>query len=111
MNYYWTDDTRRAVKVIDGTLSETAEAPRVLTDRDASWALIPFDQVQSEPVADYQLIQDLRQKRDRMLRESDWTQLNDAPVDRDAWAVYRQALRDLPQQEGFPEDVGWPEVG
>jgi hypothetical protein len=34
--------------------------------------------------------------RDRLLAESDWTQLPDAPVDRQAWADYRQALRDLP---------------
>lgn len=33
----------------------------------------------------------------------------DAPVDQAAWAVYRQALRDVPQQEGFPENIVWPE--
>jgi len=31
-----------------------------------------------------------------------------APVDRDAWATYRQALRDLPQQAGFPVTIDWP---
>ncbi|SMO73906.1 Phage tail assembly chaperone protein [Thalassovita litoralis] len=39
----------------------------------------------------------LRQKRDRLLAQSDWTQVPDAPVDRAAWARYRQALRELPQ--------------
>lgn len=38
----------------------------------------------------------LRNHRNRLLSESDWTQLDDAPVDRDAWKIYRQALRDLP---------------
>ena len=33
---------------------------------------------------------------------------NDSPVDKDAWAVYRQALRDVPAQSGFPWDVAWP---
>ena len=38
----------------------------------------------------------MRHHRDRLLAESDWTQLPDAPVDREAWAIYRQALRDFP---------------
>lgn len=49
-----------------------------------------------------------RAERDRLLKESDWTQTLDAPVDRTAWAVYRQALRDVPSQAGFPFDVQWP---
>lgn len=51
-----------------------------------------------------------RAKRDALLRESDWTQLPDAPVDRAAWAAYRQALRDVPLQPGFPASVTWPKV-
>jgi len=38
----------------------------------------------------------MRHQRDRLLTASDWTQTADAPVDRAAWAVYRQALRDAP---------------
>jgi hypothetical protein len=38
----------------------------------------------------------MRYHRDRLLAESDWTQVADAPVDRQAWATYRQALRDFP---------------
>lgn len=38
----------------------------------------------------------MRHHRDRLLVASDWTQVADAPVDREAWAVYRQALRDFP---------------
>ena len=38
----------------------------------------------------------MRRHRDRLLAESDWTQLEDAPVDRQAWADYRQALRNFP---------------
>jgi hypothetical protein len=44
----------------------------------------------------------VRAQRDRLLSASDWTQTLDAPVDRTAWATYRQALRDLPSQEGWP---------
>lgn len=38
----------------------------------------------------------MRFQRDRLLAESDWTQVADAPVDKQAWADYRQALRDFP---------------
>jgi hypothetical protein len=50
----------------------------------------------------------IRAERDRKLVESDWTQVLDAAVDKAAWATYRQALRDIPQQEGFPATVVWP---
>ena len=38
----------------------------------------------------------MREVRNGLLADSDWTQLPDAPVDREAWATYRQALRDFP---------------
>jgi hypothetical protein len=44
----------------------------------------------------------LRRQRDIALMNSDWTQVLDAPVDRTAWATYRQALRNLPQDPNFP---------
>jgi hypothetical protein len=50
----------------------------------------------------------VRNERNRLLVESDWTQILDAPVDRTAWAAYRQALRDITGQEGFPWAVQWP---
>lgn len=49
-----------------------------------------------------------RSERNRLLSESDWTQVLDASVDRDDWATYRQALRDIPQQAGFPITINWP---
>lgn len=50
-----------------------------------------------------------RAERTRLIAESDWTQLPDSPVDKQAWSVYRQALRDLPSQAGFPWDINWPQ--
>ena len=50
----------------------------------------------------------VRSERDQKLVASDWTQVADAPVDQTAWAAYRQELRDIPQQAGFPFDVSWP---
>jgi len=50
-----------------------------------------------------------RNQRDTLLTQTDWTQVADAPVDKAAWAAYRQALRDVPQQAGFPVTITWPE--
>jgi hypothetical protein len=50
----------------------------------------------------------IRATRDARLSGSDWTQVADAPVDKAAWATYRQALRDVPTQAGFPYDITWP---
>ena len=50
----------------------------------------------------------IRARRNELLAESDWTQVADAPVDKAAWATYRQALRDITAKSGFPHDVTWP---
>lgn len=53
--------------------------------------------------------EEVRTQRDALLKDSDWAVLPDAPVaDEQTWKDYRQALRDLPQQEGFPQEVVWP---
>lgn len=53
--------------------------------------------------------ENVRADRNRRLINCDWTQLPDAPVDAAAWATYRQGLRDISNQTGFPWDVQWPE--
>lgn len=50
----------------------------------------------------------IRAMRDQDLKNTDWTQLADATVDKAAWAAYRQALRDIPQQAEFPYNVTYP---
>jgi len=50
-----------------------------------------------------------RAYRNTLLSDCDWTQLQDAPVNQQAWANYRQALRDVTKQAGFPWDIAWPE--
>lgn len=52
----------------------------------------------------------VRDQRNIKLSESDWTQVADAPVDKNAWAAYRQALRDITMQSGFPWDIIWPDT-
>jgi hypothetical protein len=52
----------------------------------------------------------VREERDRLLVSCDWTQVADVPVDKAAWAAYRQLLREIPLQEGFPWEVIWPDA-
>ncbi|MGF6660062.1 hypothetical protein QF000_001706 [Paraburkholderia atlantica] len=52
---------------------------------------------------------DARQRRDFLLQQCDWTQAGDVPqATREKWLAYRQALRDVPQQPGFPFAIDWP---
>lgn len=51
----------------------------------------------------------MRLHRDRLLAESDWTQTNDAPVDQQAWATYRQQLRDFPGTWEPSENADFPD--
>jgi hypothetical protein len=51
----------------------------------------------------------VRSGRNQMLKDSDWTQVADAPVDKTAWATYRQELRDITKQAD-PFNIVWPSV-
>jgi hypothetical protein len=51
----------------------------------------------------------IRAERNKLLAASDWTQLPDASADAAAWAVYRQALRDITEQDN-PFSIVWPEA-
>ena len=106
-----TDMPEDAVEV-----SETAR--RDVLDAQQSGAVIQGD-ASGRPVAIFPatptnaellaaLATQARDKRNALLTASDWTQIADATVDQTAWATYRQALRDVPQQDGFPNDVVWP---
>jgi len=54
-----------------------------------------------------------RAHRDRLLSETDWVSIKysvdmntNVPTE---WLEYRQALRDITEQSGFPNDIQWPE--
>lgn len=52
-----------------------------------------------------------RDIRGQFLEMSDWTQLADVPLSAEKkaeWATYRQALRDITEQAGFPDNIQWP---
>lgn len=50
----------------------------------------------------------IRLTRNRLLDESDYTQVADFGGDKLAWTTYRQLLRDIPQTYKTPEEVIWP---
>lgn len=53
--------------------------------------------------------QTVKSQRQGLLQQSDWTQLPDVPIaTKEAWATYRQALRDITNQPGYPLEVVWP---
>jgi hypothetical protein len=67
-----------------------------------------LDVFTGEPLVDFVPI-DARKKRDLLLSSTDWTQNADIPqATKDKWVPYRQALRDVPQQSGFPHNIVWP---
>ena len=75
--------------IVDGVLSDISAADLEQSEIDQAWV-------------------DLRQARGAMLVETDWTQVPDAPVDQQAWATYRQELRDLPDNTTDPRNPVWP---
>jgi hypothetical protein len=64
--------------------------------------------IKIRPPSVEKLASEARVKRNELLAASDWTQVIDAPVDQAVWATYRQELRDITTQPGFPENIIWP---
>lgn len=64
-----------------------------------------------EQVPDEEKAGHVRAQRNELIAKCDWTQLDDTPITNSKkleWAAYRQALRDIPDQPGFPWDITWP---
>ncbi len=88
-------------------------APPTITDKQfakwdgAKWSVenIPVVEPDPEPKP-LSEAETVRAKRDALLAASDAMALADRITDE--WLVYRQALRDVPAQSGFPESVTWP---
>ena len=85
-------NVRAAPELVDGLWSER-------------WALA--DITADETAAQWFAV---RAERNGKLAACDWTQLSDAPVDDLQWAVYRQALRDVPNTQTDPFNIVWPSI-
>lgn len=69
--------------------------------------------VQNPEPDDSMVAEAIRDKRDNLIGETDYYLMPDYPLNPqnlEELKVYRQALRDVPKQEGFPRDVRWPDV-
>lgn len=103
---------RAGVEQIDGKWYTKYVLGPVFTDTPATDTEAAKTAAENE--AAYKAIKDaeqaksVRQSRDQKLKDSDWTQVADAPVNKEDWAAYRQALRDVPSQSGFPWTVVYP---
>lgn len=78
----------------------------VLEWSGSEYSVRPMTTEERQVVLDAQW-SDIRSERNRRLQESDWTQLQDSPADKPAWATYRQELRDVTQQID-PFNIVWP---
>ena len=95
---------------IDDRTQKVSQAQQPTKDGDTwilAWSVTDKSQEEIQQYDD-SVAASIRHQRDNLLAASDWTQVPDAPVDQAAWAVYRQALRDITTQAGFPHEVTWP---
>ena len=96
---------------VDPSTSRPFRGPRFMQDESTLVTLTVQEQEQQamERHAQQQAVK-ARDKRTQLLAETDWTQMRDIPeAVSQAWMDYRQALRDVPDQEGFPMNIQWPQ--
>lgn len=110
-------DRHGTVEIIRNGMSQTilfdvvgGEAQNTLTQEVLDWIedgneIKPFDTA----ILVNEAWEKLRAQRNTKLAESDWTQMLDAPVDQAAWAIYRQALRDMTNDLDDPFAAVWPD--
>lgn len=117
-----TGEIKRVSEQVDHSAGEAAiegeySASTHYVKRGEALPLPP--KMNDEPVFDYLLERWVDQaggdprpildRRQKLLRDSDWTQLPDVPLStKQLWAAYRQALRDITSQPGYPLHVVWP---
>ncbi len=104
MSKYWITPTGKFIigygaDIPPQNASEVSVAPTEETDIwiDGVWTRDPVVQAAK-----------IRAERKLLLRDSDWSQLDDAPTDKAAFTTYRQALRDITTQTDFPWTIEWP---
>jgi len=103
---------RQGVEQLDGKWYTKYVLGPIFTDTPAT----EFQPAQTaaENETAYRAIKDaeqaanVRRSRTEMLKDCDWTQIADSTADKATWATYRQALRDIPSQAGFPWTITWP---
>ena len=90
------------------SIEQNEDGVVTVTPNTEAWEVWKAEQ----PDPSEQLAAEVRAQRVTFLAACDWTQMPDSPLsekEKAAYQAYRQALRDVPQQEGFPETISWPE--
>tara|TARA_B110000971_G_C19970166_1_gene482180 strand:+ start:543 stop:824 length:282 start_codon:yes stop_codon:yes gene_type:complete len=82
----------------NGNVPFTAEEETARDTEEAAWTA----------GADDRAAADARDKRNDLLAATDWTAMADAPTQATAMTTYRQALRDITSQSGWPTTINWP---
>lgn len=91
-------------------MTHFAEWGPVPVNEGGKWFLLPtVRELSAEQIADRDaaMAASIRIERDKLLAETDWMALSDVTMSAEM-AAYRQALRDITAQEGFPHSVNWP---
>ena len=97
-----TREIRRHKMTPHGKIFFTAEEEEARDAEEQAWADGANDRAAAAN----------RAKRNQLLADSDWTQMNDSPLsneDKTSWATYRQSLRDITADESWP-DVTFPDT-
>jgi hypothetical protein len=101
--------------VLEGDARDTTHYVDLATTKihlmpDSPGEFYSFDYITKTWLPDYsKAVIIVKEKRDYLLQQSDWTQIPDVPLEtKTIWAAYRQALRDITGQSGYPYDVVWP---
>ena len=106
--------TRDGVEEISGQWFTKFIAGPVFTDTTDDEGIVTTaadNEVAYKAGIDTKTATSVRAERDKLIAESDWTQLADSQLSdsvKATWVTYRQALRDLPTASGFPHTITWP---
>lgn len=108
--YDWLSDIRKDIwetdRVVFGAWDDLVKEQFGVTE-----VMIPDPVIPPYEPTDEELARQVRDERDRKLEETDWYMMPDYPADPETLELiksYRQALRDITLQSGFPRDVKWP---
>ena len=74
------------------------------------WSISEMDD-DAKAAKDAEAAKGVRTTRDKLIAETDWIVIKNLELNQNIpgiWEVYRQNLRDLPKQAGFPWDITWP---
>lgn len=90
--------------------NEVAVLANTPTLLDGAWVVEWVVRSYTQEETDFRAVE-VRTERDNLLAQSDWTQVSDSPLstaEKEAWAAYRQDLRDISDQPNFPYQITWP---